>query len=136
MILSRSLLFYGAAVCTGIAGILHLTFVSSAINFKFINYAIFFLVSGITQLFWVLPMVRRWGTIWYAIGIAGTLILVGLTGYVIINIFYNPITGRGGITEMAIAIEVFQIAYVVMTVIILLWTITGSRRRNIVESST
>jgi hypothetical protein len=136
MILNRSLLYYGAAVCTGIAGILHLTFITSAINFKFINYAIFFLVSGIAQLFWVLPMVRRWGTIWYATGIAGTLILVGLTGYVIINIFYNPITGRGGITEMAIAIELFQIAYVVMTVIILLWTITGWRRSNIVESST
>jgi hypothetical protein len=135
MILSRSLLYYGAAICTGIAGILHLMFVSNAINFKFINYAIFFLVSGITQLFWVLPMVRRWGTIWYAIGITGTLILVGLTGYVIINIFYHPITGRGGIIEMAIAIELFQIAYVVMTVIILLWTITGGRS-NIVESST
>ena len=32
----------------------------------------------------------------------------------------NPITGRGGpISEMAIAIEVFQIAYVVITAIII-----------------
>jgi hypothetical protein len=64
-------------------------------------------------------MIKRCGRIWYAIGIAGTVILVGLTGYVIISILYNPITGRSGIDEMAIAIEVFQIAYVVITVIII-----------------
>jgi hypothetical protein len=117
---NRSLLYYGgAAVCTGLAGILHLMLVPNAISFNFINYAIFFLVSSIAQLFWVLPMIKRWGRIWYAIGIAGTVILVGLTGYVIISILYNPITGRGGISEMAIAIEVFQIAYVVITLIII-----------------
>ena len=109
----------GAAVCTGMAGILHLMLVPNAISFNFINYAIFFLVSGIAQLFWVLPMIKRWGRIWYAIGIAGTAIMVGLTGYVIISILYNPLTGRGGISEMAIAIEVFQISYVVITVIII-----------------
>jgi hypothetical protein len=64
-------------------------------------------------------MIKRWGRIWYTIGITGTVILVGLTGYVIISILYNPITGRGSISEMAIAIEVFQIAYVVITVIII-----------------
>jgi len=63
-------------------------------------------------------MVRRRGTIWYAHRNCRYTHLVGLTGYAIINILYNPITGRGGISEMAIAIEVFQIAYVVMTVII------------------
>jgi hypothetical protein len=63
-------------------------------------------------------MIKRWGWKWYAIGIVGTVILVGLTGYVIISILYNPISGRGGISEMAIAIEVFQVAYVVITVII------------------
>lgn len=111
-------MYYGAAVCTGIAGILHLRLVQNAISFNFINYAIFFLVSGIAQLFWVLPMIKRWGWKWYAIGIVGTVILVGLTGYVIISILYNPISGRGGTSEMAIAIEVFQVAYVVITVII------------------
>lgn len=111
-------MYYGAAVCTGIAGILHPRLVQNAISFNFINYVIFFLVSGIAQLFWVLPMIKRWVWKWYAIGIVGTVILVGLTGYVIISILYNPISGRGGISEMAIAIEVFQVAYVVITVII------------------
>jgi hypothetical protein len=64
-------------------------------------------------------MVKRWGEIWYSIGIAGTAIMVGLTGYVIVSILYDPITGRGGIIEMAITTEIFQITYVVLTVIIL-----------------
>jgi hypothetical protein len=64
-------------------------------------------------------MIKRWGEIWYSVGIAGTAIMVGLTGYVIVSILYDPITGRGGIIEMAIATEIFQITYVVLTVIIL-----------------
>lgn len=114
---NRSFLYYGAAASTGIAGILHLTLVSNAINFN-INNAIFFLVAGILQLFWIIPMIKRWGRIWYAIGIAGTVILIGI--WVITRIPDNPITGRGGpVSEMAIATEVFQIAYVVLTAVIM-----------------
>jgi hypothetical protein len=51
--------------------------------------------------------------------IAWTAIMIGLTGYVIVSILYDPITGRGGIIEMAIATEIFQITYVVLTLIIL-----------------
>ena len=117
IIANRNLLYYGAAACTGIAGILHLVLVSNAINSN-INNAIFFLVAGILQLFWVLPMIKRWGRIWYAIGIAGTVILIGI--WVITRIPDNPITGRGGpVNEMAIATEVFQIAYVVLTTVIM-----------------
>jgi hypothetical protein len=113
----RSFLYYGAAASTGIAGILHLILVSNAINSN-INNAIFFLVAGILQLFWIIPMIKRWGRVWYAIGIAGTIILIGM--WVITRIPDNPITGRGGpISEMAIAIEVFQIAYVVLTAVIM-----------------
>lgn len=114
---NKSLLYYGAAFCTGLAGILHLMLIPNSINF--INYAIFFLVSGMAQLFWALPMIKRWGEIWYLIGIAGTAIMVGLTGYVIVSILYDPMTGRGGIIEMAIATELFQLTYVVLTTIIL-----------------
>ena len=45
--------------------------------------------------------------------------MVGLTGYVIVSILYDPMTGRGGIIEMAIATELFQLTYVVLTTIIL-----------------
>jgi hypothetical protein len=114
---NKSFLYYGAAACTGIAGILHLVLVPNAINFN-INNAIFFLVAGIAQLIWVLPMIKRWGKIWYAIGIAGTVVLIGI--WAITRIPDNPITGRGGpISEMAIPIEIFQIAYIVITTVII-----------------
>jgi hypothetical protein len=77
MIANRKLLYFGAAACSGIAGILHLILVPNAINFN-INNAIFFLVAGIVQLFWILPMIKKWRRIWYAIGIAGNIILIGM----------------------------------------------------------
>jgi hypothetical protein len=114
---SKDLLYYGAAICTGIAGILHLILVPNAIDSN-INNAILFLVGGTAQIFWVLPMIKRWGKVWYAIGIAGTVILIGI--WVITRIEDNPIMGRGGpISERAIAVEVFQIAYVAMTALIM-----------------
>jgi hypothetical protein len=114
---SKDLLYYGAAICTGIAGILHLMLVPNAIESN-INNATLFLVGGIAQIFWVLPMIKRWGRVWYVVGIAGTIILIGL--WVITRIPDNPITGRGGpISERAIAVEVFQIAYVAITALII-----------------
>lgn len=111
------MLYYGAAICTGIAGILHLILVPNAIDSN-INNATLFLVGGIAQIFWVLPMIKRWGRIWYVVGIAGTVILIGL--WVITRIPDNPITGRGGpISERAIAVEIFQIAYVAITALII-----------------
>ena len=120
---SNTILYYGAAACTGVAGILHLILVSNALNFS-INNAVFFLVAGIAQLFWIVPMIKKWRRIWYFIGIGGTAILIGV--WVITRIPDNPITGRGGpISEMAIAVEVFQIAYIVLTGIIIAKERTG-----------
>ena len=114
---SLDLLYYGAAICTGIAGILHLILVPNAIDSN-INNATLFLVGGLVQIFWILPMIKRWGRMWYAIGIAGTIILIGL--WAITRVPDNPITGRGGpISERAIAVEVFQIAYVAITAVII-----------------
>ncbi|MGH9926909.1 MAG: hypothetical protein ACRD5B_16190 [Nitrososphaeraceae archaeon] len=63
-------------------------------------------------------MIKKWGRVWYAVGIAGTVILIGL--WVITRIVDNPITGRGGlISKRAIAVEVFQIAYVAITALIM-----------------
>jgi hypothetical protein len=56
-------LYYAAAATTAIAGILHLMLVPNVIGFN-INTAIFFIIAGISQLFWVVPMIRRWGKIW------------------------------------------------------------------------
>jgi hypothetical protein len=115
---NRTLLYLGAAACTGSAGILHLMFVPTSIAAG-VQYTVFFLISGLAQLFWVLPMVKRWGRIWNIIGLAGTAVLVGLTGYVVIESIENPQSTPPGVTEMAIAIEIFQISYVIITAIII-----------------
>src|SRR5687767_13819872 len=118
-----AILYYAAAATTAIAGILHLLLVPNVLGFN-VNNAIFFLISGIAQIFWVLPMVKRWGKMWYYIGIAGTIILIIM--WAITRMPGNPITGRGGpISDMAIAIEVFQIAYVIITGIIIAKERTG-----------
>src|ERR671920_1264882 len=114
---SSGVLYYAAAAATAIAGILHLMLVPNIIG-RNMNSGIFFIISGVAQIFWVIPMLKRWGRVWYYIGIAGTIILIII--WVTTRMPGNPITGRGGpISEMAIAVEIFQIAYVVITSIIL-----------------
>ncbi|HET6799006.1 MAG TPA: hypothetical protein VFH25_00460, partial [Nitrososphaeraceae archaeon] len=119
-------LYYATAATTAIAGILHLIFASNIIGVN-INNGIFFIVAGIAQLFWALPMIKRWGRIWYFIGIAGTIILIIM--WAMTRVPGNPITGRGGpINEIGIAIQIFQIAYIVLTVIIIGKETTTTRR--------
>jgi len=75
MRMANNALYYAAAATTAIAGILHLILVPNVIGSN-VNTAIFFLVAGIAQLFWVVPMIKKWGKIWYYIGIAGTVVLI------------------------------------------------------------
>ena len=115
--MTNRILYYAAAATTAIAGILHLSLVPDIIG-RNPNSGVFFLISGVAQIFWVIPMLKRWGRTWYYIGIAGTIVLIIM--WVMTRIPGNPITGRGGpISEMAIAIEVLQIAYLVITAIII-----------------
>ena len=115
--MTNRILYYAAAATTAIAGILHLSLVPDIIG-RNLNSGVFFLISGVAQIFWVIPMLKRWGRIWYYIGIAGTIILIIM--WAMTRIPGNPITGRGGpISEMAVAIEVFQIAYIVLAGIII-----------------
>jgi hypothetical protein len=127
-----SILYYAAAATTAIAGILHLILVPNIIG-RNPSSGIFFIVSGIAQIFWVTPMLKRWGRIWYYIGIAGTIILIIM--WAITRMPGNPITGRGGpISEMAIAIEVFQIAYVIITSIIIASKERRGHAKEVVKS--
>ena len=117
----RSFYYYiatAAAATTAIAGILHLIWASSIIGKAPPTFSIFFIVSGIAQVFWALPMIKQWGRIWYYIGLAGTAVLVIL--YAVTRV-PNPLTGgRPAPTEgIGIAIMVFQIAYIAITAIIL-----------------
>ena len=74
-----SLLRYGAAGSTFIAGILHLSLVANSIDRNF-NTGLLFLIGGLAQIFWALPTIRGWNKAWYYVGIGGTLafILFGL----------------------------------------------------------
>ena len=112
--------FIAAAVATGIAGIVHLYMPLIAAP-KMLNsplIALFFLGSGIAQVFWMIPMIKRWGGIWYLFGIAGNVAFILL--YVITRFPGNPVNGRGGDIDVVDAMcEIAQIAYVVITAIIL-----------------
>jgi peptidoglycan/LPS O-acetylase OafA/YrhL len=119
-------LYYSAAGTTAIAGILHLIMVPNMLNFN-LNSAILFFVGGAAQLFWVIPMIRRWGRIWYGIGVIGTVVLIAI--WIITRIPGNPITGRGGmVNEMGIAVETMQWAFVGLTAAII---VIESRRKRI-----
>lgn len=108
-------LFYAAAATTAIAGIIHVTLGIPSTN---PNSQILFVVGGLAQIFWVIPMIRRWGTPWYGIGLAGTIAFIAI--WVITRIPENFITGRGGrITDNGILTETFQIAFVVLVIAIL-----------------
>ena len=111
----KDILFYAAGSATAIAGIIHLIL---GIDTENLNTQILFVVGGLAQMFWVLPMIRKWGKVWYLVGISGTVVLIAI--WVITRIPDNPITGRGGrINENGILVEVFQIAFVVITIVIL-----------------
>jgi hypothetical protein len=101
-----------AGAATAIGGILHLVMFSNIIG-RNPATGIFFLVAGMAQLFWTIPMVRRWGRIWYYIGIAGTIVLIIMF---FITRVPNPITTRAlSINSMGILIEIFQFLYVGIT---------------------
>lgn len=104
--------YYAAAAATAIAGILHVVLFQNIVG-RNPMIGIFFLVGGIAQLFWAVPMVRKWGRIWYYIGIAGTIVLIIM--YFITRV-PNPITNRATpINSMGILIEVFQFIYIGIT---------------------
>ncbi|MGY5148737.1 MAG: hypothetical protein ACW9W3_01605 [Candidatus Nitrosopumilus sp. bin_68KS] len=110
-----NLLFYAAAATTAIAGIIHIILGIPSNNQ---NMQILFVVGGLTQIFWVIPMVRKWGNIWYGVGLGGTIVFIAI--WVITRIPDNFITGRGGrISDNGILTEVFQIAFVVIVIAIL-----------------
>lgn len=126
MIAKTNVLYYAAAATTVIAGILHLIQAPNVLDFS-LNFFIFFSVAGIAQIFWVVPMIRRWGRPWYLIGIGGTIVLIIL--FAITRMPDNPITGRAGpIMPMAIAIEVFQAAFIGLSIAIIIYE---SRRKRI-----
>ena len=127
------ILFYAAAATTVVGGILHLMLSPNNLGNN-INQSILFIVGGIAQVFWIVPVIRRWGLGWYVVGIVGTISFIAI--YFITRIPDNPITGRGGrINDMGIATESFQIAFVVLLVAIIVYEIK-TRKKESAETKT
>ena len=109
--------YYAAAAATAIAGILHIVLSANGIGRRSLS-SIFFLIAGIAQLFWALPMAKRWGKMWYYVGIAGTIVLIIIF---FVTRVPNPITGGRALptNSMGVVIEVFQFIFIGLTVFIL-----------------
>ena len=124
LITNTHLLFYIAAITTMIAGILHLLMVGPDLkpaNFPMEMLAYtdgLFIVSGISQIFWCLPMILRMGAKWYIIGLIGT---IGLTMLLLMTRIPNGITGLPleDKNPMALLTEISQILYIGATILII-----------------
>ena len=124
--MTATALFYAASASTLIAGVLHLAIVPMYFTQMSIDITIFFIISGLTQIFWVIPVFKRWSKPWYYVGIGGTVILI--TMYLI------AVPGSGyPVNQLDIAIELFQIAFIILCSIIIVKDRTTSRlyKRNI-----
>ena len=109
--MTNKALFYAAAASTFIAGVLHLAIVPMFFTQMSIDITIFFIVSGLTQIFWIIPTIKRWIKPWYYVGIGGTLILVIM--------YLIAVPGRGyPVSQLDITIELFQVAFIILCSII------------------
>lgn len=83
-LLENHALFYIAAATTMVAGILHLMMIGPSM--KPLNFPMgllpytdgLFLISGIAQIFWAIPMALNWDTRWFYAGLIGTIALTSL----------------------------------------------------------
>jgi len=123
MNMGNNVLVYAAAASTFIAGILHIALVPMFFKLMTPDVIIFFIVSGLAQIFWIIPTVKRWIMPWYYIGIGGTIILI------ILWIIAVPGSGHP-IGKTDVAIEVFQIVYIILSVIIIVKT---NREKNKIQ---
>jgi hypothetical protein len=105
------LLCFAAAAAVAIAGMLHLMLAPGILRFN-VNQGVLFTVGGIAQVFWIIPMVRRLGPVWYSIGAAGNAAFFAI--WLITRFPGNPITGRGDmrINSVEMVTEATQIALI------------------------
>ena len=110
--MNNKALLYAAAASTFIDGVLHLAIIPMFFMQMSTDITIFFIVSGLTQIFWVIPVIKRWIKPWYYVGIGGTTILIIM--------YLIAIPGRGyPVSQLDIAIELFQIAFIILCSIII-----------------
>jgi uncharacterized membrane protein YuzA (DUF378 family) len=124
--LTAKALFYAAAASSLVAGVLHLAIVPMYFTQMSIDTTIFFTVSGLAQIFWVIPVIKRWSKLWYYVGISGTAILIIM--------YLIAVPGSGyPVNQLDITIELFQIAFIILCSIIIVKDKTASKlqKRNL-----
>jgi heme/copper-type cytochrome/quinol oxidase subunit 1 len=109
-------LHYAGAAATALVGILHLIIVPFFVGFGS-NISIFFIATGIAQIFWTVPLINKWSKVWYLIGVAGTVILI---------MFWNIVNAPLSVTGLAapyddisIAVEVLQVVFIAIATVII-----------------
>jgi hypothetical protein len=72
--------------------------------------SLFFLISGVFQLFWIIPVMKKWGKNWYYAGMIGSIMSI-------VTYVEYPVDALG------VTAEIFQGAFVVICGIILWRTV-------------
>jgi hypothetical protein len=111
--LTNKAIFYAAAACTFFAGVLHIALIPMFFTQLTLDVTIFFLVSGLSQVFWVIPIIKKWSNFWYYFGIGGTVVLIIM--------YLVAVPGSGyPVSPLDIAIELFQIVFIILCIIIIM----------------
>ncbi|MGI0045864.1 MAG: hypothetical protein ACREBB_01560 [Nitrosotalea sp.] len=107
-------LSYTAAAATVIAGIIHVLMGAHPESDEQAQ-GIFFLVGGILQIFWVLPVIKGWNKIWQYVGIGGTAVMIILWAVTHIH----GLTHGRGLGGMTLPLEISQIAFIGLCIVLL-----------------
>ena len=123
-----------AAATTLLAGILHLAMIGSfnkPPNFPWDMLPLsdlLFIISGGAQVFWTIPMFLGWNIRWYYLGLVGT---AGLAILLAASRIPNPLTGHAlQNNTIGYLTEIVQIAYIIITGIIIVKQKKRIRRMN------
>jgi hypothetical protein len=103
-----------AAVTTVIAGILHILLVPHSMSDN-LGEGILFLVGGILQVFWAVPVIKGWNKIWQYVGIGGTAILVILW----FSTHVHGLTQGRGLGGMTLPLEIAQVIFIGLCIALL-----------------
>jgi protocatechuate 3,4-dioxygenase beta subunit len=134
-----------AASATIIVGVLHLSMVQRSFSREPLQ-GILFLVGGILQVFWAIPVIKQWGKVWQIIGIVGTAVFVLLWVFDRLHILPSvgmPPTGMppgggppgntgGGfmIGGQALPVEISQLVFIGFAIVLLAYKRTNWSERK------
>ena len=103
-----------AAVTTVIAGILHILLVPHSMSDEQ-GQGILFLVGGILQIFWAVPVIKGWNKMWQYVGIGGTAVLVILW----FSTHVHGLTQGRGLGGMTLPLEIAQVIFIGLCIALL-----------------